>query len=97
MCSFLDFLETTVSYELESPTVPLDDVYFPSLSFCNMNTLRKSFIHSLMTDPSLKNMTNYKELFHLVDEHFIQGVKAELTEKEEFLKNCKFFNLLSIF
>ena len=70
--------------------MPLDDVFFPSLSLCNMNTLRKSFIHSLMTDPSLKALTNYKELFHLVDEHFIQGVKADLTEKEEILKNSKF-------
>ena len=55
-----------------------------------MNTLRKSFIHSLMTDPSLKALTNYEELFHLVDEHFIQGVKADLTEKEEILKNSRF-------
>ena len=43
-----------------------------------------------MTDPSLMNLTNYKELFHLVDEHFIQGVKSDLTEKEEILKNGNF-------
>ena len=44
----------------------------------------------LMTDPSLMNLTNYKELFHLVDEYFIQGEKSDLTEKEEILKNSKF-------
>ena len=43
-----------------------------------------------MTDPFLKETTNYEELFHLVDEHFIRGVKAELTEKEEIIKKGKF-------
>ena len=54
-----------------------------------MNILRKSFIFALMTDPLLKTMTNYKELFHLVDEYFIRGIKADLTEKEEVLINSK--------
>ena len=43
-----------------------------------------------MTDPSLMNLTSYKELFHLVDEYFIRGVKSDLTEKEEIIKNSKF-------
>ena len=85
-----EFNETTISYQLESPTVPLNDVYFPSVVLCNMNILRKSFIHSLMNDPFLKNITNYEELFHLVDEHFIQGIKADLTMKEDF-QQSKFF------
>ena len=69
--------------------MPLDDVFFPSVALCNMNILRKSFIFALMTDPLLKTMTNYKELFHLVDEHFIRGIKADLTKKEEVLINSK--------
>ena len=40
----LDFSRATVSYNLESPTVPLSEVFFPSIALCNMNSLRKSFI-----------------------------------------------------
>ena len=85
-----EFNETTISYQLESPTVPLNDVYFPSVALCNMNILRKSFITSLMTDPFLMNITNYDELFHLVDEHFIRGIKADLTTNEEIIKEGEF-------
>ena len=51
-----------------------------------MNILRQSFIMALMKDPSLKTRTSYEELFSLVDEHFIQGIKENLTEKEEVIK-----------
>ena len=39
-----------------------------------------------MKDPSLKEITTYKELLYLVDEHFIQGIRGNLTEKEELIK-----------
>jgi hypothetical protein len=35
-----EFRDATVAYNLESPTVPLDEVFFPSMVVCNMNTLR---------------------------------------------------------
>ena len=83
----------TVSYELESPTIPLDDVYFPSVVICNMNILRKSFIMALMKDPVLKSMTTYEDLLQIIDDHFIQGTKANLSQREEQLKEseCKVF------
>ena len=86
-----EFLEATVSYELESPTVSLEDVFFPSVVLCNMNILRQSFIMALMKDPDLKSRTSYEELFLLVDEHFIQGIKENLTEKEEVIKKSNIF------
>ena len=86
-----EFLEATVSYGLESPTVSLEDVFFPSVVLCNMNILRQSFIMALMKDPDLKSKTSYKELFLLVDEHFIQGIKENLTEKEEVIKKSNIF------
>lgn len=71
-----------MSYNLESPTVTLDDVFFPSVVVCNMNQLRKSFVHSLMRDPVLQNLTNYNELLHFINSHFIRGVKQDLSPKE---------------
>jgi hypothetical protein len=44
----LDFIEASVSFNLQSPTNTLDDVYFPSVALCNMNLLRKSFIKELI-------------------------------------------------
>ena len=69
----------------------LEDVFFPSVVLCNMNILRQSFIMALMKDPNLKSRTNYEELFSLVDEHFIQGIKGNLTEKEELIKKSNIF------
>lgn len=52
--SILEFRDATVAYNLESPTVPLDEVFFPSMVVCNMNTLRRSFITSILEDSSIK-------------------------------------------
>ena len=46
---------------------------------------------ALMKDPTLKTRTSYKELYSLVDEHFIQGIKGNLTEKEELIKKSNIF------
>ena len=50
----LEYRESTVSYNLESRTVPLDDVFFPSTLICNMNNLRKSFILEVLHDPKVQ-------------------------------------------
>ena len=52
--SIEDFIDADVSFGLDSPTVSLDEVYFPSLVICNANTLRRSFIYSLLKDPLLQ-------------------------------------------
>lgn len=39
-----DFAGATVSYELESSSVGLDQVAFPNAVICNMNLIRKSYI-----------------------------------------------------
>ena len=39
-----------------SPTSSLDEVFFPSLVVCNLNTLRKSFIFALIEDPEIKKL-----------------------------------------
>jgi hypothetical protein len=48
---------------------------------------------TLMKDPDLKSRTTYEELFSLVDKHFIQGIKGNLTEKEELIKKSNIFFL----
>jgi len=68
-----------VSYNLQSPTVALDDVFFPSATVCSMNALRKSFIQTLIEDPAIKNLTTFDELLLLVTNYFITGEKLELT------------------
>ncbi len=84
-----EFTDTTVAYNLESPTVPLDDVFFPSVAFCNMNSLRKSLIHTLMKDPVVSQKTTFVELRNLIDAVYITGGKKSITEKETDLINSK--------
>jgi hypothetical protein len=56
-----------VSYNLYSPTVPLTEVIFPSMTVCNMNTLRRSLILTLIDDPDLKDLNvTYHELKKIV-------------------------------
>jgi hypothetical protein len=77
---------------LESPTVPLDDVFFPSVVVCNMNSARKSFIHSLMTDPILAELTSLQELTTLFNEVYVVGSKTTLSTKEQTIVDS---NILS--
>jgi hypothetical protein len=43
--------------------VSLEEVFFPSMVICNMNTLRRSFIYSLIEDPKMKAInTTFTEL-----------------------------------
>lgn len=67
-----EFVRSSVSFNLESPTTPLTQVYFPSIVVCNMNFLRKSFIYSLLEDPLLSNVT-YEELHKTISDIFIEG------------------------
>ena len=50
----MDFYNSTVAFNLESPTASLDLVYFPSVTLCNMNLLSQSFIHHVGKDETLK-------------------------------------------
>ncbi len=65
------FVESTVSYDLATPTHPLDDVFFPSLVICNMNQLRSSFIWALVKDPALRN-ASYMRVHQLLEKAFIK-------------------------
>ena len=86
---FSDFLESTVVYNIDSPTVSLDQVYFPSVALCNLNNLRRSFIHSLMSDENIRQMTNTNSLKILIDDVFLSGGKHELSKEEEKLIDSK--------
>ena len=86
---FPDFFESTVVYNIDSPTVSLDYVYFPSVTICNMNNLRRSFIHSLMSDENIRQMTNTNSLKILIDDVFLSGGKHELSKEEEKLIDSK--------
>ncbi|XP_059078307.1 uncharacterized protein LOC131876825 [Tigriopus californicus] len=67
-----EFVRSSVSFNLESPTTPLSEVYFPSIVICNMNKLRKSFIFSLLRDPKLSQIP-YHDLLRIIDQVFIDG------------------------
>jgi hypothetical protein len=75
---------------LESATIPLDEVFFPSFVVCNMNTLRKSFIQSLIEDPALAaiNVT-FVELHKIVHLIFIAGEDYQLSEREKLIVESK--------
>ena len=66
-----DFAASSVSYDLQTPTQPLDDVFFPSIVICNMNQLRSSFIYALINDPDLEN-TTYLEVHQLLEKAFVK-------------------------
>jgi hypothetical protein len=78
---------------LESPTVPLDDVFFPSVVVCNMNSLRKSFIHDLMSDPEISKLITFREMWNLIDDVYIVGGKEVLSPTEEQVISRKFIKI----
>ena len=84
---YIEFKNATVSYQIESPTVPLEQVFFPSITLCNMNKLRKSFIFSLFADNQIADLTTFNNLLEFVNGHFIEGSISELTDSQKLLKN----------
>ena len=86
MGKFPEYLDASVSYSLASATVSLDQVFFPSLTICNMNTLRKSFILSLLRDPELQTLNvTYEELKKLIHLVFIEGEDYHLNDREKVI------------
>ena len=85
-----EFRAATVSYRLDSATVPLNEVFFPSVVVCNMNTLRRSFIQSLVKDEKLKSVNvTYSELKKIVQLVFIEGEDLQLTPRENEVIDSK--------
>ena len=83
LTSFPDFQESSVAFNLFSPTVPLTEVIFPSLTICNMNTLRRSLVLTLIDDPALKDLgVTYSELKKIVHLMYIDGGDYELNDRE---------------
>ena len=81
-----EFRDATVQYNLDSATVSLDEVYFPSMVLCNMNTLRRSFIYTLINDVKLRNMNvTFSELQKIVHLIFIAGEDYELNAREQVM------------
>jgi hypothetical protein len=82
----LEFREATVSFSLESPTVSLSEVYFPAMTLCNMNALRRSFVHSLLKDPQLAPV-GYNALHDVIERAFVLGHKKGPDKEESAIIN----------
>ena len=81
---------STIAYNLESYTVPLDEVFFPSMVICNMNTLRRSFIEAIMNDDGIKKLeVSYSELKNIIFSVFILGGDYEPTERDTEIIDSK--------
>lgn len=76
-----EFIRSSVTYNLDSPTTPLSEVYFPSIVICNMNKLRKSFIFSLLKDPTLSHM-KFHDLLRIIDNALISGKDANVGHQD---------------
>jgi len=71
-----DFTKSTVVTTIHSTTVPLSEVFFPAVTVCNINQVRKSFFTEL-------GINNNMEIIKLLYEQYYNGSDRVLTEKEE--------------
>lgn len=86
-----EFRDATVAYNLESPTVPLDEVFFPSMVVCNMNTLRRSFIEAILSDEGIQALgVSYNELKNIIFSVFILGGDYIPTKRDTEIIDSKF-------
>lgn len=69
-----DFGEATTITTIESTTKPLDDISFPSVYVCNLNTVTKSFLRMIEVDKSKQN---------LIIEEFVTGRDSNTTLSPE--------------
>ena len=78
-----EFQNSSVKYSLESPTVSLDEVFFPSLTVCNMNLLRRSFVEAVLQDEEVKKLgVEYQELKKIIFSVFIFGGDYQASERD---------------
>ena len=69
----LEFIDSTVVYNIKSPTVDLSNVFFPSLVVCNLNILRRSFIISLLNETKIDQNIDFVQLHSLINNFFLSG------------------------
>ena len=80
----LEFRDATVAYNL-------DEVFFPSMVVCNMNTLRRSFIEAILSDDSMKSLgTSFNELKNIIFSVFILGGDYTPSKRDLEIIDSKF-------
>ena len=72
----LEFQQATIITTIDSLNVPLSEVFFPAVTLCNINQIRRSFFHALDID---KN----SPIIDLIYSQFYEGSPVALTEAEE--------------
>jgi len=73
----------------------LDEVYFPSITICNLNNLRRSFIYSMINDEKLKALNvTFSELQKVIHLVFIVGEDYEMTPREKLMVEGKFSQII---
>ena len=79
---YLEFKHATVSFETETVTEPISNVYFPAIYIANKNKIRRSIIMAFLHEKGMDaNLTEY-EVFSAITKNFNRGVSS-LTEREE--------------
>ena len=71
----IEFHGSSVITTIDSLNVPLSEVYFPAITLCNINQVRRSFFASIGIDGNF-TMTN------VIFEQLYQGTDHEPTEEE---------------
>ena len=66
----IDFSEAKVAFHIESPSKPLNEVYFPAIYLINKNGFRKSLFKGFDVETNLPE----EELFRLFKSWFVGGV-----------------------
>ena len=85
----LEFIDSTVVYNIKSPTVDLSNVFFPSLVVCNLNILRRSFIISLLNETKIDQNIDFVQLHSLINNLFLSGGNSELSVNDQDIIDSK--------
>jgi hypothetical protein len=95
---YVEFQNTTVKYNLESTTVSLDEVYFPSMTVCNMNILRRSFIGAILEDEGISKLgVEFGELKKLIYSVFIFGGDYTPSDRDNEIIQSNIKDVYSMF
>ncbi len=98
MTHYVEFQNTTVKYNLESTTVSLDEVYFPSMTVCNMNILRRSFIGAILEDEGISKLgVEFGELKKLIYSVFIFGGDYTPSDRDNEIIQSNIKDVYSMF
>ena len=72
----IEFHNATIITTIDSLNVPLTEIFFPAITLCSINQIRRSYFHAI-------NIENNKTVSDIIYKYLYEGSKEDASEEEK--------------